>query len=349
VRAARLAVLVARRGRGLELGAGRPPRDSFRRPERSLHGRTLPVAPEVRPKSRAEVARPPDVEHLLSPVAEEVDAGPRGCAEGEVALVEQASAAGGRERCQLGDRASAALLGEPDQREQELCRRPGIRQRPVAGLCRRVEKPRELRKPEAGDAAGQESPCQSHGVDHRRGDPPTGQELSLSVEEGEIEAGVVRHEDRVAGEVEKAAHRDRGRGSARQLLRPQTRQSSRSVLERTPRIDERLELCLDHESTQAHGADLADSGLARPEPRRLEVDDDVRCLLEEEGGTRWVGKRDEVSVPREAGIGSHDIGQQGAGEGDRRAAEGEEMLRRFLRRDRSAAFLHELHEAVGRV
>jgi hypothetical protein len=52
-------------------------------------------------------------------------------------------------------------------------------------------------------------------------------------------------------------------------------------------------------------------------------------------------------MPREARIGLDDLGEERAGEGDRRGAEREEPPRCLLRHDRPATFLDELHEPVG--
>jgi hypothetical protein len=137
--------------------------------------------------------------------------------------------------------------------------------------------------------------------------------------------------------------------NARQLLRPQARQSSSTRLEGGSRVYERLELRFGREVSKAYGADLTDAGAAGPEPRGLEVDDDVRRLLQDERGTGWVGERDEVAVPGETHVGVDHVRQQRAGQGDRCAAEREEMLRRLLGRDRPATLLHEFHEPVGRI
>ena len=72
-------------------------------------------------------------------------------------------------------------------------------------------------------------------------------------------------------------------------------------------------------------------------------------MLEEKRCSRRLGERHGVAAPREPRIGLDDVREQRAGEGDRGLPEGEEPPRRVLREDRSALFLHELHQAVGRV
>ena len=61
--------------RSLDLGTGRPPLDPVEREQRRLDGGPLPIRPEVRAKTRPQVARASDVQHLIVAVTEEVDAG----------------------------------------------------------------------------------------------------------------------------------------------------------------------------------------------------------------------------------------------------------------------------------
>ncbi len=70
----------------------------------------------------------------------------------------------------------------------------------------RSEPPRELPEREALHASREERSREEDGVDDRRGDARAGEQLGLAVEEGEVEARVVRDENCVAGEVEKAPH-----------------------------------------------------------------------------------------------------------------------------------------------
>ena len=253
------------------------------------------------------------------------------------------------ERAEVGDRTGTALLREPDQREQQLGGRTRVRQRAVARALGRVEEPRELAEAEARHAAGEQRPRETHGVDDRRADARARQPLGLAVEEREVEARVVRDEHRVAGEGEEAPHRLGRPRRAAQLLVPQTGDGARSGADRKPGIDEGLELGLDLEAAEPDGPDLADPGLARPQARRLEVDHDVRRLLEQERRARRLGERDRVAVPGEPRIGLDDVCEQRAREGDRRLPEREEPPRGVLREYRPALFLDELHEPVGRV
>lgn len=83
--------------------------------------------------------------------------------------------------------------------------------------------------------------------------------FDLAVEEGEVEAGVVRHDRRIAGEREQASYGDVGARRAPQRLgaNPGDRRDGRR--ERDPRVDECLESVLELERPDPLRADLADA------------------------------------------------------------------------------------------
>jgi hypothetical protein len=83
--------------------------------------------------------------------------------------------------------------------------------------------------------------------------------------------------------------------------------------------------------------------------RRLEVDDDVRRVLEEECRAGRLRESDGISVPREPRIRLDDVRQKGARQRNGRLPEGEKPPCRLLREHRPALLLDELHEPVGRV
>ena len=114
-------------------------------------------------------------------------------------------------------------------------------------------------------------------------------------------------------------------------------------------IDERLELVDDLEADDLDGPDLADLRRAGTQAGRLEVDDDVRRVLEQEVDAERPCERDRVAVPCEAGVGLDDLREERARERDRRLPQGEEPARRLVGDDRPAPLLDELHEAVGGV
>ena len=82
----------------------------------------------------------------------------------------------------------------------------------MARRGRDAEEVRERRQTHAARPPLEQAPREPHGVDDGRRDAPTGEPLDLSVEEREIEAGVVRDERGVAGEADEAAHCRRHRG-----------------------------------------------------------------------------------------------------------------------------------------
>ncbi len=266
--------------RCLELGAEHAPLDPLDGAERRFHLRPLPLGAEVRAQPRAQVARPPDVQHLLVAVAEEIDAGSRRCSEREVPLVEDASRTRRRERDEIGDGSCAALLREADQGEQHLRRCLRVGQSPVARLHRGAEEIGELPEARAGHTAGKQPPRERDRVDDRRREPRSRQALGLAVEEGEIEARVVRDEHGVSGEGQEVAHRRRCRRGTAELPVGQPGQRRDHGAERHVGVDERLELLDELVAAHLDGADLAD--LRRPwsKARRLEVDDDVGRVLE---------------------------------------------------------------------
>ena len=335
--------------RRLELGAGHPPFDPLGRGHSRFDRRPLPVATEVRAQARPQVARAADVEHLVVAAEEEVDAGAGRRAVGEMALVEQPPCLRGCKGREVGDRPRSAFLREADQGEQQLGGGAGVRERAVTRPLARIEKPRELTETEARYASGEQGPRQPHGVYDRRPDAAAGQELGLTVEEGEVEARVVRHEDSVACEGEEASHGLRRPWCATELSGSESRDRARPRVDRKSGVDERLKLGVDLEPAHAHRPDLADSGASRPQPRRLEVDHDVRRVLEQQLRSRRLGERDGVAVPREPCVGLDDVREEGAGQSDRRLPEREEPARRVLGEHWPALLLHQLHEPIGRV
>src|SRR5439155_7171403 len=86
-------------------------------------------------------------------------------------------------------------------------------------------------------------------------------------------------------------------------------------------IDERLELLDELEAAHTDGADLADLRRPGPQAGRLEVDDDVLGLLEQQARAERLGEPDGIAVPHEPRVRLDDLGEQRARERDRRSAE----------------------------
>ena len=126
--------------RSLELAPAELPVDARERAERRLDGGPLAAAREVRAQPGAKIPGAPDVERLPACVTEDVRPGRGGCQGDERALSLQASGPRRRQLDEIGDRLGAALLREPDQRDQDLCGRLGVGERAMAWrrqTCRR--------------------------------------------------------------------------------------------------------------------------------------------------------------------------------------------------------------------
>ena len=213
----------------------------------------------------------------------------------------------------------------------------------------RVEEPGELGETETGDASSEQCAREPHGVDDRQADSRAGEPLSLAVEEGEVEARVVCDEDGIAGEAQEAPH---GFGRARraaELLVPEAGHCARSGRDGKPGVDERLELGLDLEAAETDSPDLANPGLPGSQSRRLEVDDDVGRVLEQQRRARRLGECDRVAVPGKTRVGLDHVCEERARESDRGLAKGEEPPRRVFGVHRPTLLFDELHQAIGRV
>jgi hypothetical protein len=261
----------------------------------------LPVGAEVRAQPGAQVACPPDVEHLVVRVSEEVDTGALRRPERERTLPLHAARPGRGQLAQLGDRAHSSFLRQANQAEQDLGRRLCVWERAVAGARRGDEPVRErgeVRRPPAEQLARE-----ANGVDHRRRDAPAGQPHGLVVEEGHVEARVVRDEDRVAGEGQKAPDGGGDRRSPAQLGVTEARQGRDCRLQPRAGVGKRREPLFELEPAHANRADLARPGDAGAQPRRLEVEHDEGRLFEQQPLSRRGGERDEVARPAQARVG----------------------------------------------
>ena len=333
----------------LQLRAEDPPLDPLERAERRLDRGPLALGAEVRAQPRAQVTGAADVEHLVVPVAEEVDAGPRRRAGDERALAREPACARRGEIDELRHRRGAALLGEADQRQQDLRRRLRVGERAVARPGRRAEEVGERGEPDALLAALEQPPREPDRVDDRRRHPPAREPLDLAVEEAHVEAGVVGDEHGVAGELEEAAHGELDRRRSPERAGVDSRQRRDRRRQRPARVHERLEALLELEPADAHGADLADRRRAGREAGRLEVEDDVGRVLERE---RRAGRRrepDAAAAPGEPRIAVDDVGEQRAGEPGRDVPQRIELAGRVLGGHRPVPRLDQLHEPVGGV
>ena len=330
----------------LDLVAERAPLDAGQRTECRLHGRPLALAAEIRAQARPQVSRTPDIERLVVPVPEDVDAGRRrrGCDERPLGM--EATRPRSGELDEVGDRARAALLRESDQREQDLGSRLRIRERPVTRPHARAEELRERCEPDACGAAGEQAPGEPHGVDDRSRDAAPREPFDGPVEKRHVEARIVGDQHRIAGELEKAPHRQVDarrppdvRGADAGERRDRRRQRKAGIdqrLERRPGLERGDPLC----------ADLDDPARRRREPRRLEVEHDEHRLLERNLLGRRHAQTDGGTAPGETRIAGDDLVEQRACDPRRRRGEREERTCGLVHGHRAASRLDELHEPV---
>ncbi len=253
------------------------------------------------------------------------------------------------EPAQLADGVCAALLSEADQSNEHLCRRLGVRKRPVTRLDRGAEEVRQGAEADAGDAAAEQAPREPDRVDDRRGEAAPREALHLAVEERQVEARVVRHEHGVAREREEPAHRPLCRRSASEIGLPDPCQGGDRSRERRPRVDERLEDPGRLQASQPDGADLADRCGSRAKASRLEVDHGERGRLERRLLAAGGGQGDAGSPPGQAGIPGDHVGEQRPRKPVGGVPEREERSRRLGSRDGAAALLDQLDEPIGGV
>ncbi len=254
-----------------------------------------------------------------------------------------------RELDHFRERPCTAFLREPEEGDDDLGRREGVRQRAVTRLGRGTEEVRELREREPLAPAVQEPSREPHRVDHRRGHASARQTLHRVVEEADVEARVVRGERCVAGEREEPPDGDLGSRRAAQLHIAETGQPRDGRRKRDAGLYERLERLGDLERRDAHGADLADAVARGGQPRRLEIENDELRILDEDVLVGAACESDATAEPGEPGVAVHDVGEERVDERRRCALEREEHARGLLDSDGPAPRVDQLHEAVGGV
>ena len=247
--------------------------------------------------------------------------GAAGSTRDEAALGVQPPGARRGELDEIGDRLGAALLGEPDQRDQDLGRGCGVRQRPVARLGRRAEEVGQAREAEVPRPALEQPSREPDRVDHGRRDPPPGQAQHGVVEEGHVEARVVRDEHGVAREREETAHGEiRARRSADVSL-ADARQGRDRGRQRHPRVRRASRTCRRRSSASTRCAPISTMREPRGrEPGRLQVEDDERGRLERDGGARRIGEPHRGAAPLQPRVTGDDLIEQRASD-RRRGAE----------------------------
>ncbi len=279
-------------------------------------------------------------------VAEEVDPRSGRGARDERALRAELSRARSSERDEVADGACAALLREPHERDQDLRGRERVRQRPVARLDRDAEEVRELPERDTLAPSRQQPPREPDRIEHRSRAAAAGELLDGTVEEADVEAGVVRDEWNVPGELEKATEGELDPWRAAQLLLPDPGQRGDEPWQHRPGVDECLEGLHDLERANADGPDLADAAGSRGEAGRLQVEDDELGLLERRVRVRVAGEPHARADEREARVSVDHVAQQRARQRDGRSLEREEHSSCLLGGNRPVLGLDELDQPV---
>src|SRR5581483_9734868 len=194
------------------------------------------------------------------------------------------------------------------------------------------------------DAAAQEVASERDRVDDGAGVALAGEALELPVDEGGVEARVVRDEHGVACERGEAAKRGLDLRRAREVALREPGERAHRPRQGDARSDEGLEGLDSREPLDPDGADLADARRGGREPRRLEGEDAEARLLEERRRLRR--ERDTRAAPREPIVVLDERPEQRPGDGIGRGPDGEELARGLAGGDTPAALLDELDEAI---
>src|SRR5439155_4359641 len=124
-----------------------------------LDGGPLPIRPEVRAKTRPQVTRASDVQHLVLAITEEVDAGRRRRPDRERSLRVPLAYSRRGQVDEIGDGAGAAFLRKPDQLHEDLGGRLSVRQGAVTRARSSAEELRKRPETRAACSSGQETSC----------------------------------------------------------------------------------------------------------------------------------------------------------------------------------------------
>ena len=263
----------------LELAACRDRVDPCDRCDEILHLLAL-VAVEVGPHARAQVLRFADVEDLIVPVAEHVDAGGARKVVRERDLREVRPAARAARMVELAERADAEVMADVEQPLEDLAGRLGVLQGAVGWLDARAEVARERPQPHVGHLRPHEPARELRGAHRRAGQRRVLEPQEVRIEEAHVERRVVRDDHRSPRELQERRQdrRERGRAGDGAIADPgEVRDGGR---DRPFRVDERLERPDALGPFEPHGADLGDGVVDRRAAGGLEVDDHERDLLE---------------------------------------------------------------------
>ncbi len=261
----------------------------------------------------------------------------------------QATRTGSGELDEVAYRSRAPLLGEADERDEDLRRRERVGERPMARLDGDPEEVGKARERHAFSPAREKSPREPDRVEDGCRTAPARRSFELAVQERHVEAGVVRDERRVACEAEEPPERHVGTRGAEELRLPDPGQRSDLRRKQGPRVDERLEGVRDLERSYAHCAYLTRPAGAGGETRGLQIEDDELGELERSIRVGVSGEADARAEPGQTRVIGDDVREQRTGDRGWRALEREENAGRLVGPDRPVLGLDELHEAIGGV
>ena len=178
--------------------------DPFGERDHLLHPATRIRAGEVLVHPPPQVARRPDIEHLVAGAAEQVHPGPMRQVPGQRPLGALGGGDIGQVVAQFTEGVDALIADPLDERVQDVDGRARVVERPVGGLGGGTDQSGEGGEADAGGLLAAENPAgQAHRAQHGR-PPRPGDAAALRgrPEETDVEAGVVGHQHRSAGELQ---------------------------------------------------------------------------------------------------------------------------------------------------
>ena len=247
------------------------------------------------------------------------------------------------------DGARTALLREPDQQQQQLGGRLGVGKRTVAGPRREREAIGE-RGEVAAHVAGRQAAaapatrCRAPGSSRRR--PSMRAERTL--QEADVEAGVVGDEHAPLGKPQEVAERRADRPGSRQVALADARERHDRRRQRDPRVDEALERRDAREA--ARSAPRRSRRCALPARRRSSRGRRRRSAPSSSGvsaGGAQSARPTSPSPTRQSRLSrAHDLVQQPPDERRRRALQREQAPGRVLRPERAAMRVQRIDQPV---
>ena len=241
------------------------------------------VAVEVALDARTQVDRLADVQHAAVPTAEQVDARRVRQVVRESDLPEVRAPAGADGAVQVAERDDPEPPAQLEQAVEDLGAGLGVGQRSVRRPHRGAEVLRERLEPHVRHVGPHHAPREAGGAHRRRWQRVVVEAFERDVEEGEVEPGVVRHEDAAARELrERRQHPlDRRRAGHHEVVDPgQVRDLAG---DRHAGVHERLEHAGALAAPDLHRADLGDPRVGRRAAGGLEVDDHELDLGQRDG------------------------------------------------------------------